>query len=199
MQLPGRHGGLIVAVGVVAAAVLTVTLFGRPAAGAALTATSPAAGADLAAPPAAVTLTFSAALDQAHVSVSGARTAAASIDGDTVTQPLAGAGPGAHVVSYHVVTRDGAEVTGTLRFSVGGPGAAALPAAPDPAQGGHQHGGLDPLTGVVLAANLVVLLVIGGLLLAGRGRARHGTAGTGAAGPGQVAAGTKGGAPAERP
>src|SRR2546430_718327 len=83
-----------------AAAVLTVPLLGRPPPAAVLPAASPAPGADLGTAPAAVILIFSAAVDQAHVSVSGARTdLPPSIDGDTVRQPLAATAAGQHVVS----------------------------------------------------------------------------------------------------
>lgn len=125
MRLIGRRPGLVIPIGLVAVAVVAFTLLNRPAK-AELKNATPAAGTTLDAPPGAVTLTFTVALAQAHLSVSGADTSqAATIDGKTVTQPVSAVHPGDHLVSYHVVLRGGGELTGTVEFTVraGAPGA----------------------------------------------------------------------------
>ena len=140
---------------------------------------TPADGTSLPAAPAAVSLTFSTTVGEAHVQVSGARTGQpAVIDGRTVTQPVTAAGAGEHVVSYHVLTSSGLEVSGTLSFTTDRPGGPAAPPAgtepgADPAAGGHQHGGPDPMSAVLLAINVLVLLVLGVLFVrTGRRRAQ---------------------------
>jgi len=181
MQLPcrGRAAVLIVAAGLLA---VGVTVSAQPPAAAArLSAATPADGASLAAAPAAVSLTFSAAVGEAHVQVSGARTGQPPvIDGRTVTQPVTAARAGGHVVSYHVLTSNGREVSGTLSFSTGRPGgpAAALPPAAepaaDPAATEHQHGAPDPVTAALLGVNALLLLVLGVLFVrTGRRRAHR--------------------------
>jgi copper resistance protein C len=176
MQLPrrGRAAVLIAAAGLLA---VGVTVLARPQAAAArLSAATPADGASLAAAPSTVSLTFSTAVGEAHVAVSGARTGQpAVIDGRTVTQPVTAARAGGHVVSYHVLTSNGREVSGTLSFSSGssggsgGPAAvpppAADPAAADPEAAGHQHGGPDPVSAVLLGVNVLALLVLGALFV----------------------------------
>jgi methionine-rich copper-binding protein CopC len=180
MQLPRhrRAAVLIAAAGLLAAGV--TMLANPPAAAAKLSAATPADGASLAAAPAAVSLTFSTTVGEAHVQVSGARTGQPPvIDGRTVTQPVTAARAGGHLVSYHVLTSGGREVSGTLAFTTtrsGGP-AAGLPAAEpgaDPAADGHQHDGPDPVTAALLGVNLLVLLVLGVLFVrTGRRRAHR--------------------------
>jgi methionine-rich copper-binding protein CopC len=168
MQLPRRSRAavLIAAAGLLA---VGITALARPPVAAArLSAATPADGASLAAAPAAVSLTFSTAVGEAHLQVSGAQTGQPPvIDGRTVTQPVTAARAGGHVVSYHVLTSGGREVSGTLSFTTARPGgpAAALPPAADPAADlaatGHQHDAPDPLTAALLGVNALVLLVLG--------------------------------------
>ena len=171
MQLPRhrRAAVLIAAAGLLAVGV--TVLAQPPAAAAKLSAATPADGASLAAAPAAVSLTFSTAVGEAHVQVSGARTGQPPvIDGRTVTQPVTAARAGGHVVSYHVLTSSGREVSGTLSFTTArqaGSGAALPPAADpagdpaaDPAAAGHVHDAPDPVTAVLLGVNGLVLLVL---------------------------------------
>jgi methionine-rich copper-binding protein CopC len=172
MQLSGRHAGLIIPVAVVGAAALIVSLAGRPS-DAALSSATPAQGISLVAPPTAVTLTFTVPVSEAHITVTGARVEApAVIDDGTVTQPVTATAAGNHVVEYHVVLRAGGELSGALSFAVGNGAAAPEPPPQPAATGGHDHGSLDPITGTVLAANLVVLLLLAYLFLR-RPRRKH--------------------------
>ena len=141
-------------------------------------AATPAYGASMDGPPGSVSLTFTTDLAQAHITVSGAVVATATvIQARTVTQPVAIIAPGHYVVAYHVITMDGGEVTGTLPFTVtpaaDAPAASpAPPASPAEAAAGHHHGDhLDALTAVMLGLNVLVVLVLGFLfLLTGRRR-----------------------------
>ena len=197
MQLSGRHAGLIIPVAMVGAAVLTVTVLGRPA-DTAMSAATPADGTSVGTPPAAVTLTFTAPVADAHVAVSGADLGGPpAISGGTVTQPVTMTAAGRHVVTYHVVTRGG-EVAGSLSFTAGrsgrsgrsgGPTPVPPPAtAPAPAHQ-HDHGAIDGLTLAVLGANGLAVLVLGALFARGhrprpdgRDRAAGSAAGAGSGG-----------------
>jgi methionine-rich copper-binding protein CopC len=91
-----------------------------------LTASDPAQGAALAAPPQQVQLTFSEAvtLGANPVTVTGPEDASwtvgqPSIAGAVVTVPVQPAGPaGAYTLTYRVVSDDGDEVTGTVAFTL---------------------------------------------------------------------------------
>ncbi|GGE21951.1 copper transport protein [Gemmobacter megaterium] len=104
-----------------------------------LLATTPADGAMLAMPPAAVRLTFNEAvrpLVVRHVAPDGTETDLTdSIAGATeLVIPLDGIGRGTHVVSWRVVSEDGHPIPGSLLFSIGEmTGAAAVPAEGDTA------------------------------------------------------------------
>jgi copper resistance protein C len=180
MQLPSyRRAAVLTAAAGLLAAGATV-LAHPPAVAARLSAATPADGASLAAAPPAVSLTFSMTVGEAHVQVSGAQTGQPPvIDGRTVTQPVTAARAGGHVVSYHVLTTGGREVSGTLSFTTGRPSgpAAALPpgadSASDPAASGHQHGGPDALTAALLGVNVLVLLVLGVLFVRTGRRGAH--------------------------
>jgi copper resistance protein C len=166
MQLPGRRASLIVAAALVCGVVAAMVLLGRPAA--TLSAATPAYGATMDRAPATISLTFTTALAQAHLDVSGAVAGGPPlIEGSTVTLPVTINAAGRYVVAYHVVTADGGEVSGTLPFTVG-TGPATEPLAEPSA---HHHGELDPLTTAMIAVNLLVVLVLGVLLIRGRGRA----------------------------
>jgi methionine-rich copper-binding protein CopC len=165
MQLPGRHAGLTITVALVAAAVLTVTLLGRPAS-VALSDSTPAAGADVAVPPTQISLTFTSVVVEAHVLVSGVKGGSPPvIAGQTVTQPVTLTAAGSHVVTYHVVTRDGSNLAGSMLFTIGG-----LSSTPPPTPLLHDHDhGVDGLTATVLAVDGLVLLILGVLFLRSRG------------------------------
>lgn len=131
---------------------------------------TPADGAALPAPPAAVTLSFSATPDAAlsHVSVRD------SAGREVTTGPLrAGAvrelrrdvritGRGDYTVAFHVAFTDGSETIGARSFSVG-TGVAPPPAAAE-AAAGHQHE-IDPLSAVLLVVDLAAVAGVGLLLL----------------------------------
>ncbi|MFI2710748.1 copper resistance protein CopC [Micromonospora sp. NPDC018662] len=141
----------------------------------------PGNGAVLAAAPAEVALAFPTRplRDDAHVTVTtpaGQRVdrAPAVVDGDRVRAPLPPLADGWYVVAYHVTLADGAEPSDAYAFAVGRPvgppprvgtGAVADPHA------GHS-GPPDPLTTVALAANVVVLVVLGFRLWRHRRRRR---------------------------
>lgn len=181
MQLPGRRSrltivGLVAAVAMVAAALAVTALASPPAA--ALGAATPADGSNLARPPAELALTFTAAVARAHVEVSGdAGVGEPAVDGTTVRQPLGIAADGRYAVAYHVVTRDGAEVDGTLSFVVGDPALAGPVAAPEldvPTEAGHGHGGeADAVTAVLVGVNALALLAGGIVVLLRRLRRRR--------------------------
>ncbi|HEY3260869.1 MAG TPA: copper resistance protein CopC [Pseudonocardiaceae bacterium] len=171
MQLPGRRAGLIVAIVLIGGAVLGVLLLGRPA-GATLSTASPPYDAHLATPPAAISLTFSTAVAQAHVDVSGAVTGTPAVtDQRTVTVPVTITAAGRYLVAYHVITTEGGELSGTLPFTVGDGSAAAAAAGPSEPASAHHHGQIDRLTAAVIAVNLLVVLVLGALFVL-RGRRR---------------------------
>ena len=118
MRLIGRRPGLVIPIGLAAVAVVAFTLLNRPAT-AQLKSSDPAAGSTVDSAPSQITLTFSVAVDQAHLSVTGADAAtAASVNGKVATQPLSGVAAGPHTVSWHVYLRGGGELSGTLDFTV---------------------------------------------------------------------------------
>jgi methionine-rich copper-binding protein CopC len=166
MQLRIARTSLIAAVAMVCAALLAVAALGRPPA-AAVSNTVPADRATLGAAPPAVSVTFTTDVVEAHVAISGGgEEGAAALDRRTVTQPVRLSGVGHYTVAYHALTAGGDEVYGTLSFTVAGSGAGPdAPPPPPPALSGHGGHGVDPLTAVVLAANLFAVLVAVGLLL----------------------------------
>ena len=142
-----------------------------------LASSAPAVGELLAAPPEAVSLTFTGRIDpgDTHVSVAtagGARVTvgASRVDDRTVTQPVAIGDGGAYLVAYHAAFGGGQEVSGILRFRVAGAGAAAASPGPnsttrtepgeprEAADGGHPHGRVDPLTIAVISVDVLVVL-----------------------------------------
>lgn len=180
-RLVGRRRRLVAVLGV--AVVVAAVLIGlRLATGtqepAALVGAEPADGARLAAPPAEVSLTFSAEVDAGatHVIVvdpDGTPRSAGEpvVRGGTVRQPVEITGAGPLVVAYHVTFRDGRELSGQQRFVVGTaagevpPEAAegALAAAEEADGGPHDHGRLGPLAGAaalaIVAGGATVLTV----------------------------------------
>lgn len=160
----------------------------------AVTSTSPADRATLVQAPSEVELAFTAPVDLglSHVSVrDGSGTAVSVGQPSLVTperlrQPVNITAVGDVRVAYHVTFVDGAELTGTLRFSVrvastAGPDAASGPSAA--ASPTHEHGEVDPVSAVLLVLDGIVALTAVVLLIrrpqpraAGQSRQRPATA-----------------------
>jgi hypothetical protein len=117
-----------------------------------------------------VVLEFSAPPDpgQSHLSTrdsSGAEvgTGVPDRDGSTgLRLPVSIRAAGNYTVAYHVVFGDGTDVTGALRFSVG---TGAPPPPVDGLSAGHDHHAVDPLSGALLVADVVVLVAVVLMLL----------------------------------
>jgi methionine-rich copper-binding protein CopC len=141
---------------------------------AAITSTSPIDGARLAQPPVAVELSTTAPLvpGLSHVSAwDRAGTALNSGEAilvmpETLRQPVNITDTGDVTVTYHVTLVDGAELAGTLRFSVGtarasGTAASMAPSGATPSSNDavagstHQHG-IDPISAATLVLDGVV-------------------------------------------
>jgi hypothetical protein len=152
-EIPERRGWTRLALVGLAVVVVATVIGLRLAAGgggsgpAALVAAAPSDGAELAAPPAAVSLTFSAAVDAGatHILVVGPDgtslvTGDPVVRGGTITQPVEiAAATGRVLVAYHATLRDGREVSGQQQFAVGAaapgpgvPGSAGAPGAAVP-------------------------------------------------------------------
>ncbi|NJP33636.1 copper resistance CopC family protein [Micromonospora thermarum] len=164
----GRVARVLAVVAVAALAVPAAPGAARADSG--LTGSDPAAGAALAAAPAAVELTFAGEPDPAdsHVTVLDAGAAAVStgeprrVDRRTLRQPVAAGLTGDLTVAWHVAFRDGGQSRGTLRFSVGTgrpppPAGPALDRATAELLDTHTHR-IDPLSAVLLLVNAVVVL-----------------------------------------
>ncbi|SCL34386.1 hypothetical protein GA0070616_4956 [Micromonospora nigra] len=155
-----------------------------------LTATSPADGAVLSAPPTEYALRFSGAVAprEVHVSVGPADGGPATMageprrDGDRIVVPLTVSAPGGYLVAYHLLLLDGTEISGIDRFTVAPPGGATTSgvdapappsddAPPSDAAGGHAHAATDPFSLVLLGLNLVLIVVAIAILLRRPGRA----------------------------
>jgi copper transport protein len=143
---------------------------------------SPAPGAVVVAAPTAVELDFGSPADAAasHVTVSHAggeavSTGVPATTGDGVRASLPPIGDGWYVVTYHLSLAGGAQPAGSYAFAVGSPDGPQPPTVALDGPSGDPHAGhsgpVDPLTGAVLAAN-VVLLVVLGVRLARRRRTR---------------------------
>jgi methionine-rich copper-binding protein CopC len=132
-----------------------------------LSGSQPAENARLGSAPGTVTLQFSGAaqLAIAHVAIEDAHGARVSygdaqISGSRVSQPMTAAGEGLFQVGFHVVSSDGAESAGVLRFTVGSsPVAGPTPPAPDAAVG-HVHLTKDPLSLMLVLIDLVLVVVL---------------------------------------
>jgi copper resistance protein C len=174
----GRPRRQLLLFGAVSAAILLVlsAWYARPAAPASdrVLATVPADGGVLVHPPGEVDLRLSAPPDPAlsHVTV---RDGAGSVVNagtlresgtDGLAQPIRNPAPGTFTVTYHVVFADGQERIGSVRFSAGTgapPSDVTVPAE------SHVHG-VDPVSAVLLVADVVVLLGAVVLLLFRRRR-----------------------------
>jgi methionine-rich copper-binding protein CopC len=143
---------------------------------AAITSTSPIDGAWLAQPPAAVELSSTVPLvpDLSHVSVLD-RSGTALNSGrpilvvpETLRQPVNITTAGDVTVTYHVTLVDGAQLAGTLRFSVGtlslsgivpaiAPSTATTNSNEAVAGSAHRHG-IDPISAAMLILDGVAVL-----------------------------------------
>lgn len=104
---------------------LAIGLAAPASAHAALTGTDPEDGAVLAEAPAAVSATFSEALDGPSTVIAVTDEAGATVevpdpafDGDTFTQPMLYTEPGTYTVAFRVISEDGHRVDGALSFTV---------------------------------------------------------------------------------
>lgn len=180
-----RLRSLAVALVVVLALSVVVLGYLATTAPARFVSSSPGAGAMLDAAPSSVSLRFSRPLDpgDSHAAVGTAAgravvAGAPTVDGETIVQPVAIERGGAYVVVYHVAFADGAELSGTLRFSVSGgdtvPRAAARPpAGSEQGGGGHDHGTFDPVTLTILGADAAVTAAVLVMLWLRRRRRRQ--------------------------
>lgn len=159
---------VVLSAAILAAALVTVLLQQQSgAASVRLAGSDPADNARLGSVPATVTLRFSGTteLALAHVVVEDAHGATVSrgdaeISGSRVSQSLNAHGDGLFQVGFHVVSSDGAESAGVLRFTVG-VSAAAGPAPPAPqAAVGHVHVTKDPLSLLLVLVGLVLVVVL---------------------------------------
>ncbi|MBO4205904.1 copper resistance CopC family protein [Micromonospora echinofusca] len=164
MKWPARHTAAVVIATLSFAAFLPVVLE-KPVR---LDTAAPADRAVLAAPPSTVTLTFTHDLDERDthattVDASGRvmdrRTPV--VEGRSITLPVTIDGTGGYRVVYHVRLVDGAELSGETAFAVGDAG--LLPPADRPVEVSAHHDitKIDPVTAVVLGANVVVIAGIG--------------------------------------
>jgi methionine-rich copper-binding protein CopC len=136
---------------------------------------SPGNGAALRDAPREVDLTFSATPDpdQSHVAVRSDRGVPAERGaprraGDALRVPVSAGAAGNYTVAFHVEFTDGTDLVGEVRFSVGTgvPPPAAVPGADRAAAAvpGHDHG-VDPMSAVLLCADVAVLVGVVLLLL----------------------------------
>lgn len=147
-------------------------------------ATSPADRAALAGAPSTVELVASATPDVAasHVTVwdaAGADVDAGTLSraGDTLRQPVAIDRTGNFTMTYHVVFAGGHDTVGVVRFSVG---TGVAPPVPDAARqradealaAQHTHD-IDPLSGVFLVLDVVVVAAVALLLFSNPRRRRR--------------------------
>lgn len=153
-----------------------------PAAASAVVVTDPGDGAQLASAPQQVRLELSDTPDVAdsHVSVLDGRGTIleagelTAVAGSGLSENVHITGTGDFTIAYHVVFGDGSEATGYTRFSVGtnvppAPMTATAADAARQASAGHEHG-VDPLSGVLLLVDAVVLGAVLILLLRRPGR-----------------------------
>ena len=140
-----------------------------------LVSSNPADRAALARAPADIELTFTTAVDPdlSHVSVSDAAGTGLTAGRpqlaapDRLRQRVHIAGAGEVTVAYHVISVDGAEAAGSLRFTAraGAPPTASARAGVAGAE--HQHG-IDPLSAALLVLDGLVALGAAALLMVRR-------------------------------
>nr|WP_232236325.1 copper resistance CopC family protein [Nocardia sp. BMG51109] len=172
-MLGGLAAGLLLA-GFAAAAA------GPAAAHSTVIATDPADGAQLAAGPARVTVTFNENLQPSFPSLTvvgpdGNRWDKGSpqVDGPVVGVEVGDLGPvGRYTVAYRVTSADGHPVSGTRTFTLTAPGN-GTPGPKADAAGGSEDGGSGGVpVWVFIVAAVVILGGILAVLLLGRGSAR---------------------------
>ncbi|MDG4827460.1 copper resistance protein CopC [Asanoa sp. WMMD1127] len=135
-----------------------------------LTASAPADGARLAAPPRQVVLTFAQRLDQRYTQIvvtDGHRepmpARQPTVSGTSATLDLEGDLPdGGYTVAYRVVSPDGHPVQGALTFSVGPATAAASPGAPIAAPPPAETESRRPTSAILGAGAAAALAIAGG-------------------------------------
>ncbi|NES30244.1 hypothetical protein GCE86_07935 [Micromonospora terminaliae] len=166
-----RWGRLVAAAGALVVVAIGVLMFAGSG-DVALGPVYPADGAALREPPHQVSLTFDAPVrpEQIHIGVSDGRgrlvpSGAPAVEGTAIKTPVTIQADGDYVLAYHVVLAGGRTFTGTNRFRVSSSlASAAAPAdAAQPAAGGHDHFGSDPLSvglTVVAAGSVIALLVM---------------------------------------
>jgi methionine-rich copper-binding protein CopC len=179
--VPYQHGGARAVISAYAVLLLAATVLCSAAAvlvgaapawaGGTVVSTSPADGAALADAPGEVVLTFSATPDPdaSHLVVrteagTSVLTGSARRAGRALRQPVSITASGNYTVVFHVEFTDGSDLVAEVRFSVGtGVAPPALPAADrradEAAVSQHDHG-VDPLSGILLLADVVVLLAV---------------------------------------
>ena len=140
-----------------------------------LISSSPAPDERLDKTPANITLAFSSPLlelgHEVRVVDNNAKNwvgGAAVLSRETLTQALPELPDGGYQVSWRVVSADGHPISGSYRFSVGNPAAAApaAPASPTAAAGTGDGAGVPgwlPAAGIGAAAGLGIFLVFAGL------------------------------------
>jgi methionine-rich copper-binding protein CopC len=159
---------------VTVAAVATVRSAATGLPPAELVAAEPAVGAHLADSPAAVSLRFSGALDPngSHLEVFGpdgspGAVGEPTVTGDTMRLQVRIDTDGTALVAYHGQLREGGEVSGRYRFTVGEDPTGATGPADDVADlAGHSHSPPGAVVAVVIVA--VVVVGVGVLVLAVR-------------------------------
>ena len=168
---------LVVAV-TAAGALLLVT---APSASAhdALVSTSPASGAALTAPPAAITLTFEEPPTTQGMAVSltapdgTVEKLTPSLSGDVITAPVTGTlAAGAYRVNWRIVADDGHPVVGTFAFTLAA--ATSAPASPSASSSASAvastDGGSSSSSAVPWIVGGVAIVVIAGILVLVRRR-----------------------------
>lgn len=86
-----------------------------------LKSSNPAPGGVLDAAPAAIELTFTGAVSQPTVTIPSWTLGTPAVAGTVVTVPVTASSPGAHTITWKVVSDDGDPVTGTIPFTLSGP------------------------------------------------------------------------------
>lgn len=167
---------LVVAV-TAAGALLLVT---APSASAhdALVSTSPASGAALTAPPAAITLTFEEPPTTQGMAVSltapdgTVEKLTPSLSGEVITAPVTGTlAPGAYRVNWRIVADDGHPVVGTFAFTLAAATSApASPSASSSASAVASTDGGSSSSAVPWIVGGVAIVVIAGILVLVRRR-----------------------------
>ncbi|MEH1017285.1 copper resistance protein CopC [Micromonospora sp. CPCC 206060] len=164
MKRPARHTAAVLIATLSFAAFLPVVLE-KPVR---LATAAPADRAVLSTPPSTVTLTFTHDLDRrdTHATTVDANGRVMDqripvVEGRNLTLPVTIDASGGYRVVYHVRLLDGAELSGETAFAVGDAGLLPPADAPTELSAHHDITKIDPVTAVVLGANVVVIAGIG--------------------------------------